>query len=319
MLHPCGTLATFVWQPLMTPAQIAFLLVPLASLAVWSCWRQLAGHVTGYAAQPGKARWNRHVAASVSLLLMRLIALAALGLILLGPSDLPDGDLDDQPMSVTVLLDLSESMETDDCRQLPRWQYARDHWLRSPALARIASNGYVETYGFAEELFPLASNSLQQRTVPASAGLLSYIGRCAREAIQQQAMQRDGAILLLSDGHDSEELEINAIAPLARARRVPVYTVPLGGATNQHDIAVIAVPMQESMLPGEPGAILVKVRQVGMGTSRTTVRLRGSGEEQSQVVEFNGRDVVEVRFDVQREARGQYEYEVVADALPEEH
>ena len=96
---------------------------------------------------------------------------------------------------------------------------------------------------------------------------------------------------------------------------MPVHTVALGGQTLRADLAVMAVPMQDYLLPEEPGAILVKVFQSGLDDAATTLTVTRGQERQKFPIAFNNRQVVEVQVPVQQKEPGQYDYEVSVDPV----
>jgi hypothetical protein len=96
---------------------------------------------------------------------------------------------------------------------------------------------------------------------------------------------------------------------------VPVHTIAVGGQTLRSDIAVMAVPMQDYLLPNEPGAILVKVFQAGLDDAATTLTVTHGEERQKIPIAFNHRPVVEIQVPVKQKEPGQYEYAISVDPV----
>jgi hypothetical protein len=105
---------------------------------------------------------------------------------------------------------------------------------------------------------------------------------------------------------------------LARARKIPIHTVSFGSVASQHDLALLTVPMQEYLLPGEPGAILVKAYQFGLPRAETVLHLHHGSEDRRIPIAFNGRSVVELQFDIRQDQPGEYEYQLQLDPIASE-
>jgi hypothetical protein len=73
--------------------------------------------------------------------------------------------------------------------------------------------------------------------------------------------------------------------------------------------------MQDYLLPGEPGALLVKVFQSGMDDAKTTLTVSHGDDRQKIPLEFNHRPVVELQVPVKQDEPGQYEYLVSVDPV----
>src|SRR5690349_2949422 len=111
-----------LWRPAAPPTLIAGAAAVLGALALFVWFRTSAGH---------------RVAGTASLL-MRLAAVAALGVILMGPSRTPERRDTEVRPTLNVLLDTSASMLTPDCQGQARIRYAIDHWLTPQQLAELS-------------------------------------------------------------------------------------------------------------------------------------------------------------------------------------
>src|SRR5690606_15518542 len=120
------------------------------------------------------------------------------------------------------------------------------------------------------------------------------------------------------DGRDSEDAAIPPVADLALSRDIPVYSVLVGRDVQRSDAAIVAVPMQDDLLPGESGAILVKVFQSGLGGASTELRVRTGTSERKFPIAFHGKAVVELQVPVKHDEPGQHEYTLSLAAVPDE-
>ena len=292
-----------VWRPILPPLQVGALAVALFVIAGFAYVRT----------------FRSHPVASVFLLLMRLLTIATCTFLLAGPSYMPDVKQSEKKTELTVMVDISESMLTEDCQGESRIKRAQQLWLNRPFLDRLSAESEIRLFGFAEEVRSLSISEATDSTRPLADGRSTRLTESVNRSLASTRGTQDTAMLLISDGHDTEDASIRPAASLARAKQIPIHTVALGGATVQQDVTLLAVPMQEYLLPGEPGALLVKVYQFGMPDQSTTVRLRQGGRERSFPISFNHRRVVEMQLEIEHDEEGQYEYEVAVDALPDEH
>lgn len=301
------TLEDILWQPFFPPALIwagAAILAALSLLTHAAAWRSL--------------RLLDALRSSV-LLIMRLILIAALTLLLLGPSRIPP--ITHQPDSprLTILLDTSASMQAPDVDGQPRISFAAKHWLNPEQLARWQSSFNVDLLAFDESRRPLAPDALNQPPEALATGQVTHLVRSVQEVLADLAQAPPGsAMLLLSDGHDTLDEPIAPAVTLARARGIPIHAVPLGGPNLQRDIALTATPAQEFLLPGEPGQILVKILHAHALHTATTLHVRCLDEHRTQSVRFTEEGSVTLTLPVRHDQSGLYEYELRLDPLPGE-
>ncbi len=295
---------SLIWRPILPLLQIAVLAIALCTIAGFAYVRT----------------FKSHPVASVLLLLMRLLTIATCTVLLVGPSYLPDAMQSDKKAELTVMLDISESMLTADCKGESRIKRAQQMWLNRPFLDRLSAECDIRLLGFAEEVRSLSIAEATDATRDLAVGRSTRLTESVNRSLASTRMgNEDSAMLVISDGHDTEDASIRPAASLARTKQIPIHTVALGGSTVQQDVTLLAVPMQEYLLPGEPGGLLVKVYQFGMPDEATTVRLRQGGRERKFPISFNHRNVVEMQIEIQHDEEGQFEYEVSVDALTDEH
>ena len=295
-----GLLLSLIWRPAASPVHIvagAAVLAVLAGVAYARTFRQ----------QP---------ALSTGLLAMRLIVIAGLTLLLMGPSMVPEPLHAPGRPRLSILLDTSGSMQTRDCQDASRLEYAVSHWLSPAQRQKLAESYDTRLIGFDARGRTLSEAMLLRPAGELGTGRSSRIIDCVTESILEVSNDsQDAAMVVLSDGHDSDDLPAQPAALLAKARNVPIYAVCLGGASMARDVALVALPTQEYLLAKEPGTILVKVFQVGLDEATTTLRLRCGQEETTQPVQFNGQRVVTIPLPVKQEQAGLYEYVVSVDPV----
>jgi hypothetical protein len=293
-------LLAWLWQPIASPLQIGAGAAVLGGLAVFAYVRTFRGHV-------GRT--------SV-LLAMRLALVAAIAVLLMGPSSVPAEKERQVRPKLRILVDTSESMLNKDCGGLSRFQMVQERILNESRLRTLSKEFQVEMYGFDEAVHPMSTSSLSGDPNQIATGRATHLSECVASFVSEVPANEEGAsLIVISDGRDTQSDPISSAAAAARARNVPVHTIALGGQTVRADVAVMAVPMQDYLLPGEPGAILVKLFQSGLDDATTTLTITHGDERQKIPVAFNHRQVVEVQVPVKQKEPGQYEYQVSAEPV----
>jgi hypothetical protein len=255
--------------------------------------------------------WGERPILNCALLVMRLAILVALGTLLMGPSHLPDRIQHIARQNLAILLDTSQSMLTHDCGEVTRFRFAVDTWLNASQLVGIAQHCEVELWGFDAKLRPLPIAALNQNDSALATGTMTNLADCLNEALLRRQTGSSGElILLISDGHDSADASLQPAISLAQSRGISIHTVCLGGSNFQRDVALLAVPMQEYLLAGEPGEMAIKAYQVGLDRAVTNVEVTCGHERTTLPVQFQNRRMVELRVPIRQDKPGQYEYKV---------
>lgn len=290
----------WIWQPVSSPLHIAGGAVALACLAVFAYTRTMSG---------------RPIAAGV-LLGMRLVLVVSLAVLLMGPSRTPPEKRDANRPRLMMLLDTSESMQTADCGGQSRIRHAIERLLNLRQIHQLGQDYRVELHAFDEKTHPLSLEQLREPDATIAGGKATYLNDSITSVLSQISTKEEGTVLcVISDGRDSQDAPIQPAASLAKSRNIPVFTIGLGGESLQRDATLLAVPMQEYLLPGEPGAILVKIYQSGMGEASTTLKISQAGKVESIPVSFNHKSVVELQIPIRKEDEGHYEYQVSIDPV----
>jgi hypothetical protein len=293
----------WIWQPIASPLQIIAAGVVLAALTIFAYARTFTDHKI----------------TSAILLAMRLALVLGVVVLMMGPSRVPPSSDDFLRPNLAIVLDGSQSMLTEDCQNMSRMRFAKSKWLTADRLRRLNDTFDVELYLFDDQLKAISRGLLYRGDEQVASGSVTRLSESVRDAVNCMPIDAKGAaMLVISDGHDTEGAPIQPAASLAQGRDIPVFTLPLGRAAERADITVLAVAMQDYLLPNEPGAILVKVYQSGLDDAKTTLILR-HGEEKHQVpIDFNNQRMVEVQVPIQEEEEGQYEYVIEVEPVGEE-
>lgn len=286
-----------VWRPAAAPMHILALAVVLGLLAV-------AVYARTFRSQPAR---------SSALLVMRLAVITAFGALLMGPSTIPPSTTESGRGNLTILLDTSGSMLTEDCAGRPRIRYAIDRWLTPEQLAVLSQKIDVRLVGFDASSRALPAGSLHQPSELSTGARSTNYGAALRDALHDA--RGDHTLLVIGDGHDTEQRSLSATIALARKRGAPIYTVAVGSTSSPRDLALVAVPRQEYLLPGEAGQIVVSVHQVEADAATTMVRLRGDGVAEDRPIRFAGRAEATIELPVGRDEPGVYEYTVSVDPV----
>lgn len=294
------TTAGLIWRPVVSPLWIAAMAMLLIGLALFA-------YVRSYRLRP---------AASVALLTMRLLLVAMLIALLMGPSRLPPQHQSPGRTMLTVLLDVSQSMLTDDVEGQPRIRYAIERWLNAEMLHRLSEQFEVRLVAVGDSVRTLAPSLLSQPIDELAEARVSRLVDGVTQTLLDVNPQGDEAMLLmLSDGRDTDEQPYQPVGLLARSRRVPVHTVTFGGQTVVRDVAVVARPRQEYLLAGEGGEMMVEVVQAGLDGASTTLHVTDSnGRGRDFPVEFSGRRSVAITVPIRQDQPGLYEYTLAVDA-----
>lgn len=279
--------------------------------------------------------WRRHNTGSASAattgLIMRCVGLGVIGFLLLGPSTLPPRDTDPTRSPVHFLIDASGSMQTRDLHlgssadAVSRYRFALERWLGPDVLTQLESQHDVRVYSFGDRVraaLPEARDATQRESnlVESTYDLLSTTPgtRNGASGGDSGSDSGGGAIVILSDGRDSRSADPAAAIQLAKARRVKLHTVTLGGPTLMRDVSLTATPRQPYLMVNEPGLIDVRLEQVNAAGATATLRIRHGDEEITQTVTFTNDARLRIEVPVEHTEPGLQVYELSVDQLPGE-
>lgn len=298
MYHP--VIASLIWRPYFPPVAVFLAGAVLAVLAVMVCWRTWGG-------RPG---------VSLGMLAVRLCVIAALVTLLLGPSNLPPVSESPSRPTLTVMLDTSGSMQTPDMDDKARYDFARQYWLSTQQLEKLGQDFDIDLVTFDAQPRQGDLATLSPDAKQAATARHSNVPESVQQTVAALPAAADGsAVLLLSDGRDSDDASYQAAALLAKQRSVPVHTVALGGSNLTRDLALHSTLAQPYLLAGEPGRLDVRVIQANADESQTTVHIKCNDQEQTHAVVFDGKREMKLDLRIEQDEPGIYEYEVWCDPV----
>ncbi len=130
------------------------------------------------------------------------------------------------------------------------------------------------------------------------------------------------AVLLLSDGiHNAAggSTRVRGSADLAKAMAAPVFVKTIGGQAGVNDLEVQLNLSQELAFVGQRVPVVVTLHQRGSLATRTQLSLMAKGEViEQREVELKPNGSTEEILYVTSSEPGLYQYEIRAEALPEE-
>jgi hypothetical protein len=292
----------YIWRSAFAPQHIIGVAAVLGILAIVVYARNM----------------RRQPVASVVLLAMRLSIIVGLAILLMGPSVLPPAAPTSARPPLHIYLDTSGSMLTDDVQGQPRIAFALRKWLSDDQLKRLGEQYEVKLFSFDAAIAPLSPLNLKKPIDQLASGKTSLIAQNLRQAVFDLPAAAQGkagaAMLVLSDGHDSQAEPIAQIASLAKSRNTAIHAVALGGKTLQQDLALSAALQQRFLIAKEPGTITVRVRQTGLEQAATTLHIKQGEQTITRPVTFAGQREMDLQIPIKHDKPGTYEYSLTLDA-----
>ncbi len=236
-----------LWQPMLPPTWITLLAATLAALALPHFLRVLT---------------LRPVAAC-ALLALRFGAIASLAVVLLGPHRPSQAKPTLRKPSVVIVVDTSASMLTPDCGGRSRLDAAMQDTLGRDTLEALRSQFDVSLLALGEALNPMVypHTPIQPRS-PLVSHLTAMLGSLS------VSQPRPAAMVLLSDGRDTEGASPQTAARAALSAAVPIHTLTLGHASTRRDLWLRIDPVQSQWTAGRQGLIRLTLGHVGLSGAR---------------------------------------------------
>ncbi len=282
----------FEWVSAPGGAAALAALMGAAALAalIWLLYRSEGG--------VGRMRWL--------LFAFRVLVLAAVGLLLLGPAVAHDRERT-EPGRTVVLVDGSASMAfrdrhmdddeaarwaaalglsgPDEARAMSRQELV-EAVLRGGLLEGLSARNEVEVVEFAGQTRTLLEVGRRQR--PAEVPEVSATGETtALAAAVGRALEarRPAAVVCLTDGRETAGGDLEAAAREAAGRGVPLHFVGLGSPRAPRNVEVLRLVSNDTGMLGQPLAMRALVRAHGYAGRRVEVVLtvEAEGEEPVEV------------------------------------
>ncbi|QQE11262.1 VWA domain-containing protein [Planctomycetota bacterium] len=289
------TQLAIIWRPFFSPMPILAIGIILTLLALFNAYRSF--------------RFKPIL--SIAACAMRLLLIFLMTLLLLGPSDIPPETKIPTRSPLTIMLDTSASMQNKDVEKNSRIRHALTYWLNQDQLKKLEADYDLSFIAFDSSPKSVSYNDIVSANPTIAAGSKSSIVQSLTQTISNIPKDQDNsAILLLSDGHDSESEPFGSVAQLAKAKNTAIHTVTLGGVTSKCDLALIAHASQPYLLANEEGNINVRVLQANANQSKTQLTVTSSSGEKTFPIQFNGRQSISLNIPIKQEQPGQYEYQL---------
>ncbi|QNN21255.1 hypothetical protein HED60_02890 [Planctomycetales bacterium ZRK34] len=293
--------ADIVYQPVLSPLHILAVALGLGALAI-------AAYLRHARTRPVR---------SALLCLMRLAAIVTLAALLTGPSYTPQSSVAPVRPRLNILLDVSGSMLTADVDDSTRLQAAIDRWLAPDQLDTLSQTFDIRLNTFADDTQTTTAAALSASDADLSRGRATHYAQSITDVLLTTTRRPgdDNALLLLGDGHDSDNRPLAPAIMLAKSRNTAVHTVVAGSDTQPRDLALIALPTQEYLLADEPGSIIARIYQVGLDDGSATLHIRQGDDDQTRSIRFEGRQSASVELPVRQSEPGVYEYQLAVEPV----
>jgi len=207
------------------------------------------------------------------LLSLRIVALFSLFLILSEPILTIARRFIQKPV-VAILVDTSKSMKLKGT-QLSRREELQN-LLKDKAFEELSSRATLETYGFADTIFPFNLN----QNFPDSLGKATSIGEATKSVEEKLKDKNLRGILILSDG--ANNLGEDPVF-VAKSKDVPIYTYGIGEYIPPKDIAIERIVYHDIGYVNNKIPIRVDISQVGFDKLKIPVSIKkmskGRGKE----------------------------------------
>jgi hypothetical protein len=243
------------------------------------------------------------------LLSLRMVALFSLFLILSEPILTIVRRFVQKPV-VAILVDTSKSMMFKGT-QVSRKEELED-LLKSDPLEKLSSKAELQTYGFADTIFPLNLKG----ELPDSLGKATSIGEAVKSVEDKLEDKNLRGIVILSDG--ANNLGTDPVF-VAKSKNVPVYTCGIGEYTPPKDIAIERIVYNDIGYVDNKIPIQVDISQVGFDKLKVPVSIKKiskGGEKETQAQEnltlsaSGGTQALELAITPKEEGIHQYELTV---------
>jgi hypothetical protein len=207
------------------------------------------------------------------LLSLRIVALFSLFLILSEPILTIARRFIQKPV-VAILVDTSKSMKLKGT-QLSRREELQN-LLKDKAFEELSSRATLETYGFADTIFPFNLN----QNFPDSLGKATSIGEATKSVEEKLKDKNLRGILILSDG--ANNLGEDPVF-VAKSKDVPIYTYGIGEYIPPKDIAIERIVYHDIGYVNNKIPVQVDISQVGFDKLKIPVSIKkmskGRGKE----------------------------------------
>lgn len=271
-----------------------------AALAIWA-----------YA----RARVDASFMRRYGLATLRLAAIGLIAIVLLRPVALQSKDAPDERAQLSVVIDATGSMETEDMDGESRAAYVTGllNTHRSLFERELAERYDVEFYTFGAEVRAQALGALATG-IPVE-GRKTDVGAALFDVVTRTAERPSAGVLLLSDGRENVTSTARQAARMLKAQQVPVWTATVGTAVETKDVYVTARLNQDFLVVDQPATLHATVTQSGFTDWYADVSLFREDEFVSRQQVMMKESNSQVTFPVEESAKGGLRYRVEVEPL----
>jgi uncharacterized membrane protein len=245
------------------------------------------------------------------MVLRAIAALAVIGMLLMPAIELRA--VSKVRSRVALLLDGSRSMELATS-QGTRGELVGKHLSDNrPVLDRLAHDAVLEPAIFGERLRPIEGIPSRPPTEDRRTDLARALGDIAF-----QSSGRDlGAVILYSDGTDTEGLTVERATEIGSQLKAPIYAVGFGAESAAADLAIRRVIGDDFAFVHNTVTLDVEIEERGLGLSSAAVTLKRDGNViATKDVSFDARGRATVSFEFKPNRIGKVAYQV---SVPVQH
>ncbi len=268
--------------------------------------------IAAYLRAPAKG-WARTMLAA-----LRIAAVIGLVVVLLRPMRLaPDSRADEKPV-FAVLVDTSQSMCTEDVEGKSRYQAVSEGLkaVEGEMQRGLTQDFEVKAYTFSNALTP--STYEQLTSMPSPTGTITDIGTALTNSAGVAGRRKHAGVLLISDGRENSGSSVQQAAMALKGMSVPVWTVPVGSATQAKDLYVTARLSSNYLFVKQPAKLKVAVSNSGFENAYATLELYREEELVNTQQVMLKTSTTEVEFPLLEDRKGVVRYCVRAKPLPGE-
>lgn len=259
-------LADTLYRP---PVSIAFVVVVVA-LAITACV---------FAFRRERAPWSA---------LLRIIGLAGLAWLLLGPSQSQPGkSANDARPRLSILIDTSASMAEVDSQGrdgeplVSRLDALRQSWLSEERLEALRQNADIQLIAFDEQTRAAAGSDL--------------LATGESTHLYQAISQADSDLtLILSDGHDTSRSSVTPDTTIAGR----LYAVPVGTTRSAPDLSIQAWTDSDRLFEDQSTTLTAVLAHRGFAGQQAIVELLHNGERAELRTVTLDQPSTTLRFDI---------------------
>lgn len=217
---------------------------------------------------------------------------------------------------VALLVDGSRSMSLATPAGVTRREAVEQHLAsEAPTFERLAETAVLEPAIFGEKLRTVEALPSPLPTDDRRSDLARALGDVAFQASGREL----GAIILYSDGADTEGLTVERATELGKNAKVPIYAVGFASETAVADLAVRRVLGDDFAFLHNAVTLDVELEARGLDLSSTPVLLKKDGAVvASKEATFDARGRATVSFEFKPTRIGRTSYEVSVPVVPGE-